>query len=61
MLLKFYHKMFTIMVNFDTTTIEHIRGEQNVRVNLLPKQVNTKKKSHHHLIIQQTILTPNVD
>ena len=42
-MIKYSHKVFIMMVDFDTTMIEHIRREHNIRLLLILK-VNKYKE-----------------
>jgi len=41
--------------------VKHIRKKHNGCADLLSKLANTKKKSHHHSVIQQTIVISRTD
>jgi len=60
LLLKYYHRVVGIMVRFKSDTINHIKWEDNSRVDILSKLASSKKKGRHDTIIQQNLSTPSV-
>lgn len=60
LLLKYYHKVKTLMKTFSTAKVEHVRREQNAPVDLLSKLASTKKRSQHKSIVQQFLESPSV-
>jgi len=61
LLLKYHHKVQTLLQTFLSARIEHIRREHNSRADLLSKLASTKKRSHHRSVAQQLVERPSVD
>jgi len=59
-LLKYYHKVQTLLQHFPSIKMEHVRREHNFRADLLSKLASTKKKNHHHSVVQQIVEIPSV-
>jgi len=59
-LLKYYHKVQTLLQYFSSVKMEHVRREHNSGADLSSKLASTKKKNHHHSVVQQMVETPSV-
>lgn len=46
LLLKYYHKVKSLMKTFSMAKVEHVKRERNARADMLSKLANTKKRSH---------------
>ena len=60
-LLQYYHLVRTVIQSaFERVRIEHIPRTDNIRADILSKLANTKLKSHHRSLLQQTLSTPSI-
>ena len=60
LMMKYYHKVKSLMKAFSTVKVEHVKRKQNARADLLSKLASTKKRSHHRSIVQQFLESPSV-
>ena len=60
MMMQYYQKVLNLLSTFKEAKVEHIRREQNARVDLLAKLASTKNKNHHHSVIQMTVPAPSI-
>jgi len=59
--LQYYHLVHAVIQStFERVRIEHIPRTDNIRANILSKLANTKLKSHHRSLLQQTLSTPSI-
>jgi len=60
-LLQYYHLVRAVIQStFERVRIEHIPRTNNIRVDILSKLANTKLKSCHRSLLQQTLSTPSI-
>ena len=60
-LLQYYHLVrAVIQFIFERVRIEHIPRTNNIRADILSKLANTKLKSRHRSLLQQTLSTPSI-
>ena len=58
-LLQYYHLVHAVIQSaFEQVRIEHIPRTDNIRAGILSKLANTKLKSRHRSLLQQTLSTP---
>jgi len=60
-LLQYYHLVQKVIQSaFEQVRIQHIPKSENVKADILSKQANTKLKSRHRSLLQQTLSTPSI-
>ena len=60
-LLQYYHLVCAVIQSaFEWVCIEHIPRTDNIKVDILSKLANTKLKSRHRSLLQQTLFTPSI-
>ena len=60
-LLQYYHVIRAVIQSaFERVCIEHIPRTDNIRAEILSKLANTKLKSRHRFLLQQTLSTPSI-
>jgi len=60
-LLQYYHLVQTVIQSaFERVRIEHIPRTDNIRTDIISKLANTKSKSRHRSLLQQTLSTPSI-
>jgi len=60
-LLRYYHLVRAVIQSaFDQVRIEHILRTDNIKADILSKLANTKLKSRHRSLLQQTLSTPSI-
>jgi len=60
-LLKYYHLVCVVIQSaFDHVRIEHIPRTNNIRADIPSKLANTKLKSRHRSLLQQTLSIPSI-
>jgi len=50
-MMQYYHKVMDLLSEFKVAKVQHIRREQNTRVDLLSKLASTKNMNHYHSFI----------
>jgi len=60
LLQRYYHTVSNLISEIKRVTVEHIRRENNKRVDVLSRLDTTKKKSHHRSIVQISLRNPSV-
>jgi len=60
-LLQYYHLVRAVIQSaFERVCIEHISRTDNIRADILSKLANTKLKSRHRSLLQQTLSMPSI-
>ena len=60
LLQRYYHTVRNSIARFQRATIEHIRRQENKRVDALSRLSTTKKKSHHRSVMQIWLRQPSM-
>lgn len=60
-LLRYFHKVNSLLKDFSNFNIDHIPREQNSRANLLSKLTHAREKAEQYLVIKMTLDKPMIE